>query len=176
MYRPVTLICQHNYCYPCIEEYYNNNENDSPLGYFLEYHSQKNDKCPLCNFPYTLPPIENTSMAELMESEYPDKYRERKDYFENQVKLEQEKIKREMEIRKEVWNILSTDFNRTNDYGLLRPITRNRLRPIASETTPRIRVETEKYNYWNLFKRACVQTVPVALTLAGVVSFIKLTK
>ena len=114
-YRPVTLICQHSYCYECLEEYYNSDGIITDTTFpEIRYQSQKKNKCPLCNIPYTLPPMENKMLSTLVEEKFPDEYQERRDYFENEKALEEKKEKMEQTMRQEIWNMLSTNFN-TND-------------------------------------------------------------
>lgn len=109
LYRPVTLTCQHNYCYGCIEKYYNGrsvaqNQNE----YIVR---TKQDKCPLCNIPYTLAPIENTLMTSLLMERYPAEYEAKAKHFETVHKLAELKKDLELSMRKEIWNTISTNFN-----------------------------------------------------------------
>ena len=115
LYRPVTLICQHTFCYLCLEEYYNSDGliDDSTFSE-IRYQSQKKNKCPLCNIPYTLPPMENIMLTTLIEEKFPEEYHERKDYFENEKAMEKKKQETEQTMRREIWNMLSTDFDTNN--------------------------------------------------------------
>ena len=117
LYRPVTLICQHSYCYDCIETYYFANENQDDV----YYDNSRNYKCPLCNIPYTLPPIENVPLSEILEVCFPEEYNIRREYIKNINARKELKNKEEKQIRKEIWNILSTDFSFHNQDPYMDP-------------------------------------------------------
>ena len=112
MFRPVTLLCQHSYCYGCLETYYYGDPSIPDANYpDIIYFSKKHDKCPVCNIPYTLPPLENTLMAEMLEQKFPEEYEKRRKYIQHEHLLEDKKFEEEQSIRKEIWNSISTNFS-----------------------------------------------------------------
>ena len=112
LYRPVSLLCQHCYCYKCLQTYYLGDSRIIDSDYpDIVYHTDKNKKCPLCNIPYTLPPIENTMLASVLEHRFPQEYQKRRYTVEHDQKLADLKAKDERDIRKEIWNAISTRFD-----------------------------------------------------------------
>lgn len=112
MYRPVTLLCQHSYCYLCLETYYLGDPRVVDPNYpDVVYYTDKKNKCPLCNIPYTLPPMENALMSDVLEHRFPKEYTERRQYVEHTKLIENKSIEEEKKMRKEIWNIISTNFS-----------------------------------------------------------------
>lgn len=109
LYKPVTLLCQHSFCYPCLKTFYSQR---------TEYgRNDDRSKCPICKIPYTLPPFHNKQMQSMIEDKFPEQCKIRKE------EIKKEEIKKTMEdiiekeVRLEVWNTISTDFydNTLND-------------------------------------------------------------
>ena len=122
LYRPITITCQHSFCYKCLEHYYNNgndavnqqqpqNNNLDIWEPVFQQRFPKKDKCPLCRIPFTLSPIENTLMGELISNKFPEEYKARQQYHEDQEKKQTAKELMESTLRKEIWNAISTNFD-----------------------------------------------------------------
>jgi hypothetical protein len=158
MYRPVTLICQHSYCYPCLETYYNGDKIIPDYHFNLAFYTaKKQDKCPLCNIPYTLPPMENTLFAELLEKKYPEQYEQQRIYITTTKNEEAIKMHTENRIRKEVWNLISTDFNTRSPPVNSLPMTNTLVEPYP------YRIRVEEKSYWSHFKETLFTYSPIYL-------------
>jgi len=153
LYRPVTLTCQHNYCYKCIEKYYNgSNVVQNQNEYYIR---TKQNKCPLCNIPYTLAPIENTLMTSLLLERFPNEYKAKAEHYETVEKMANFKNDFESNLRKEIWNTISTNFDTTYPpNGMIQFINTPVVAPTYSQYWTRSR-------HWEHFTETLVKALPL---------------
>lgn len=160
LFKPVTLLCQHSFCYDCLNDYYNANNDHSA------YIFSKNDKCPMCKIPYTLPPIENGILGEMIAEKYPEEYKIRLEEYIKEQEKETEHQRMEKIIRKEVWNSISTNFDTSlppiDDDDLVPPrnIARQPLRLSNIQLTRELADQENKE-----FKKTVFRTTLVALPI-----------
>jgi hypothetical protein len=161
-----------------LETYYNGNDSIPDAHYTdVFYRSAKKDKCPLCNIPYTLPPIENTLFAELIEAKYPEQYNTQKTYYETKKNIEISKKLAENTIRKEIWNIISTDFSTTIPPS---NVTLDGTQPQDIVTYNRNYHVSLDYAYrnrsWDMFKESMIKYSPIYIMTFGVLAGYELVR
>ena len=168
MYRPVTLLCQHSYCYKCLETYYMGDAKIHDENFpDVVWYSNKKDKCPLCNIPYTLPPIDNTLLGEVLEHKFPEEYQARRQYVEHDSLVEEKKFEEDRQMRKEIWNSISTNFNRPNPEPI-QFTTAHQLRQINQ-------TNTSWSHLWDTMKHRFVELLPMIPVMGAATVFGVLT-
>jgi hypothetical protein len=104
--EPITLLCQHSYCFECIKTYHKKNHNPQLSPWGLQHPmmiSESGDKCPICKFPFTIPPKYNSEFESALKLQFPNEYALRM----RDVELNKEKDVLHDEMRREVWNMIS---------------------------------------------------------------------
>jgi hypothetical protein len=109
--EPLILMCQHAFCFDCIQRYNNKNKNTSTslnpqprsLAYNLDTQIRECSLCPICRFPFTLPPKYNQEFENLLSYQFPDEYKERKEM----INVNRQRDDLEDNMRKEVWNMIN---------------------------------------------------------------------
>ena len=153
--EPLTLLCQHSYCFECISTYYNA-KNDLPnmMTWQNDRWEQRNsrqspskDKCPLCKFPFTLPPKYNHEFEEVLKLQFPEEYSTR----QRDVELKRKKDKEHETMRKEVWNmIVENPPSKYDNYNGFRDCYQTTCPINIREATPDF-TNTDSNTYSNTF-------------------------
>ena len=109
--EPIILMCQHSFCFECIQKHNNKDKPSEPTSLNPQPYTMYRDVsllkesslCPLCKFPFTLPPKYNNEFENLLSYQFPDEYKERKEMIE----VNRQRDEMEEKMRKEVWNIIN---------------------------------------------------------------------
>ena len=121
LYQPVTLLCQHTFCYHCIQEHesISRTHNDDEW----EGYPASRPRCPSCRRPYALPPMYNTMLEQFLACLYFKRYDARFQEVEGVGEEEGSDGEGEEEdvgvrerrllvqrIRRQVWNAIAMEF------------------------------------------------------------------
>ncbi|MBS0285919.1 MAG: hypothetical protein JSR17_00965 [Proteobacteria bacterium] len=114
--EPITLLCQHSYCMECIATHYNrkfseDNQNVIIGVAYLGNMREGYNKCPACQFPFTLPPKYNNNLEHLLSQLYPQEYESRKESIKQRA--QQKELQKKMRL--EVWNMMCSDTPNQKD-------------------------------------------------------------
>lgn len=109
--EPIILMCQHSFCFDCIERHNNKNKKTGPLfpqqprNIYNPDDTQirESSLCPICRFPFTLPPRYNQEFENLLSYQFPEEYKERKDM----ISVNKQRDELEDKMRREVWNMIN---------------------------------------------------------------------
>lgn len=169
--KPITLTCQHTFCTNCIEtHYYGNDRTTRGGGLGIRQVNDSNEKCPLCNIPYVLSPFSNNTMDNLLKAAFPDEHSR---ISERNTKEREERALRnkiESDMRTQVWNMLSTNFNTHTVPLNYNNSNNNSSNGAMLSYTPR--PVSSKWITWRMIKNVTTQQILPAIVVTLPISWV----